>query len=482
MDAVLLPYQVELCEAIDANPVNVAVKPRRAGYTWTGAYKGVETAGSTKAAGGMDVWYIAYNEDMTKEFIRDATNWAKSLKMVVADSGEELIKDDGKDLRNFWLRFASGFVINALTSKPRNLRGKQGLVIIDEAAFHDDLVGVLKAALAVLIWGGKVVVISTLNGEDNPFWELVEDIRKGRKKYNLLQFDFDDALRQGLYKRICQQRGLIWSPAAEAGWREEIIDFYGDHYEEELFCQPRKSGDSYMPRYIVERCMTGDHTVQELELPVEFVDFAPDVRRSTILGWCTERITPIVAEYKDKSSNWRLGMDFARQGLSSIFVGYTGNDMRRWVPVQIELRNVPFDQQEQLIYWLMDELQIQAAALDARGNGQMLAERARQRYGEEVIQQVMATRSWYGEHFPRLKAAFEDEQIKIARHEPTVQDLRAVKLDKGIPIIPAVNSGSRTKARHADSASALVLYWAASLEEIPEYDYFEERNERRSAY
>ena len=479
MEAVLLPYQAELCLEVDAHPVNVAVKSRRIGYSWTGAYKAVELAG---AAGGMDVWYIGYNEDMTREFIGDCTAWAERLSMVVAGSGEDLIGDD-KDLRNFWLRFASGFVINALTSKPRNLRGKQGLVIIDEAAFHDDLPGVLKAAFAVLIWGGKVVVISTPNGEDNPFWELVEGIRKGLKKYNLLQVDFDEALRQGLYKRICQQRGLTWSQAAEASWREEIIEFYSDDYEEELFCQPRKSGDSYMPRYIVERCMTGDYTVQELELPVEFVDFAPDVRRSTILGWCTEKITPIIATYKSKSGNWRLGMDFARQGLSSIFAGYTTNDLRRYAPIQIELRNVPFDQQEQLLYWLMDKLQIQAAALDARGNGQMLAERARQHYGEEVIQQVMATRGWYGEHFPKLKAAFEDEQIQIARHEPTVQDLRAVKLDKGVPIIPAVNSGSKTKARHADSASALVLYWAASLEEIPDYgDGQEQKQERRSAY
>ena len=479
MEAVLLPYQAELCLEVDAHPVNVAVKSRRIGYSWTGAYKAVELAG---AAGGMDVWYIGYNEDMTREFIGDCTAWAERLSMVVAGSGEDLIGDD-KDLRSFWLSFASGYKIQAVSSKPRNLRGKQGLVIIDEAAFHDDLPGLIKAAMALLIWGGKVLIISTLNGEDNPFWELVEDIRKGKLNYNLLQVDFDQALEQGLHKRICQMSSESWSAGKQASWRQEIIDRYGDNADEELFCQPRKSGDSYMPRYIVERCMTGDYKVQELELPVEFVDFAGDVRRSTILGWCSERIAPIIAEHKDKSSNWRLGMDFARQGLSSIFAGYTGNDMRRWAPVQIELRNVPFDQQEQLLYWLMDELQIEAAALDARGNGQMLAERARQHYGEEVIQQVMATRAWYGEHFPKLKAAFEDEQIQIARHEPTVQDLRAVKLDKGVPIIPAVNSGSKTKARHADSASALVLYWAASLEEIPDYgDGQEQKQERRSAY
>ena len=33
--------------------------------------------------------------------------------------------------------------------------GQQGFVLIDEAAFHDDLGEVLKAAFALLIWGGK---------------------------------------------------------------------------------------------------------------------------------------------------------------------------------------------------------------------------------------------------------------------------------------------------------------------------------------
>ena len=36
--------------------------------------------------------------------------------------------------------------------------------MIDEAAFHDDLPELLKAALAFTMWGGVVRVISTHNG------------------------------------------------------------------------------------------------------------------------------------------------------------------------------------------------------------------------------------------------------------------------------------------------------------------------------
>lgn len=54
----------------------------------------------------------------------------------------------------------------------------------------------------------------------------------------------------------------------------------------------------------------------------------------------------------------------------------------RRVPFVLELRNVPFRQQEQITWYLMDGLPgLLGAAFDARGNGAYLAEYAMQRYG-----------------------------------------------------------------------------------------------------
>ncbi len=47
--------------------------------------------------------------------------------------------DDDKAINAFRIKFASGFEIMALSSAPRGLRGKQGVIIIDEAAFVDSL-------------------------------------------------------------------------------------------------------------------------------------------------------------------------------------------------------------------------------------------------------------------------------------------------------------------------------------------------------
>lgn len=74
---------------------------------------------------------------------------------------EEFLFEDQDDRGNskhitaYRIRFSSGFQVTALSSRPANIRGLQGIVVIDEAAFHQDVQGVLDAATALLIWGAR---------------------------------------------------------------------------------------------------------------------------------------------------------------------------------------------------------------------------------------------------------------------------------------------------------------------------------------
>ena len=173
----LLPYQQRWCA--DTAQVKVCEKSRRIGLTWGEA---ADTALLASRTNGMDSWYIGYNKDMAIEFIRDCANWAKFYGLAAGEIEEtvEVFKDGDEDkaILAFVIRFASGWRITALSSRPSNLRGKAGRVILDEAAFHDDLAELLKAALALLMWGGEVHIISTHNGVDNPFNELVNSSTK----------------------------------------------------------------------------------------------------------------------------------------------------------------------------------------------------------------------------------------------------------------------------------------------------------------
>ena len=74
-----------------------------------------------------------------------------------------------QQILSFTINFDSGHKIQAFTSNPRNLRskGRPGeRLVIDEAAFVDDIKELLKAAMAMTMWGGQIRIISTHNGTD----------------------------------------------------------------------------------------------------------------------------------------------------------------------------------------------------------------------------------------------------------------------------------------------------------------------------
>lgn len=180
---ILLPYQRRW--VADTARVRVWEKSRRIGASYCEAFQSVMEAAKSREAGGQDTFYLSYNKEMTQTFIRDCAFWAKTLNVLAEKSEEIVLRDEDRDITVYRIRFASGFNVWGLPSEARSLRSKQGRVIIDEAAFVDDLPELMKAAFALLMWGGSVSILSTHNGEENPFNELLKEIRSGERNYSL---------------------------------------------------------------------------------------------------------------------------------------------------------------------------------------------------------------------------------------------------------------------------------------------------------
>lgn len=469
-------YQKKAMKLNDNAAVAFVEKSRRIGLTWAIAAQAVLVAAANRKAGGMDVFYIGFNLDMTREFIDTAAEWAKHFSHAAAAVEEfvfaDSVGDDTKEIKAFRITFDSGFEIVALTSRPRSLRGRQGFVIIDEAAFHDDLKELMKAALALLMWGGKVLVISTHNGVDNPFNEYIQDIHASRRDYAHMRIDLDDALRDGLYKRICLVRGDAWSPEAESAWREKLINQYGDAADEELLCIPRKGGGTYLPGILVESRMV-DAPVLRFSCDDQFVFLDEITRTRTVEEWCRLHLLPLL-EALDSSLQHFLGEDFGRNGdLTSLVPIELMQNLTRRVPFIVELRNVPFAQQRQIVWYILDRLpHFNGAAFDARGNGSQLAEETMQRYGAHRIHQVMITQAWYLEAFPKYKAAFEDGTISLPRDTDVLNDHRAAEMVRGIPQIPEKRTtGSDGGKRHGDTLIAGAMAYWVTLQALVEYAY-----------
>ncbi|MFZ5774037.1 MAG: hypothetical protein ACOY3Z_00935 [Thermodesulfobacteriota bacterium] len=467
---VLLPYQQAWIA--DHSPLKIAEKSRRIGLTWAEAADDVLIAAE---AGGQNVYYIGYNQDMVIEFIEACAMWAKAFNHAAGEVEEGIWEEDQDDkhIKTYTIRFpGSGRRIVALSSRPANLRGKQGVVVIDEAAFHEKLGELIKAALALLIWGGRVRVISTHDGVGNPFNELIQQIKAGKRKGSVFRCDFKEAVEQGLYRRVCLRLGKEWTAEDEAAWIQSVYDFYGDAAEEELDVVPKESAGAYLPGVLIEARMQPAPVVR-LAKDDAFAQYPEHLRAAEIADWCRATLLPLL-EQLDPTREHALGEDFARSGdLTVLAPAEIGQDLVRRVRFQVELRNIPFAQQRQILWFIIDRLpRLRGAALDSRGNGQQLAEETADKYGRDRIHQVMLSDKWYGENLPAFKAGFEDAMIEVPRDADVKDDLQAIQVIGGVPKIPkTTGQGKKGERRHGDAAIALALMYFASQQDAVEYAY-----------
>jgi len=468
--AVLLPMQQAWVK--DRSDVAVWEKSRRIGASWCTASDAVLTAGAAADEGGMDALYIGYSEDMTKEFIDDCAMWARAFNQAAGAMGEVMFEDTTDDgavrhIKAFRIDFGSGFKVLALSSRPRSIRGKQGLVIIDEAAFHDDLPGLIKAAMAMLIWGGRVRILSSHNGEDNPFNLMVKDCRAGKLPYSLHKTTFADALDAGLYERVKLVVGARLKQKTRAEWEANVRAQYGAGAAEELDCIPAMGGGVYLPRTLVEHCQTDECKVIRWAKPPEWM-LSP-TRLEETDRWIEDVLKPAV----DSLPNVRsvVGRDFGRSGDLSVEGVMQEISPNRWrSTLTLELRRIPFDVQEKINRWLLDNLPLlHHVKFDARGNGQQLAEAALQRLGVSRVECVMASPTWYAENFPSYKGALEGRNVELPKDEDEIADHRRVVLKNGYPTVDAGHDkGSDGEQRHGDRVIARVLAWAATrCEAVP---------------
>ena len=317
------------------------------------------------------------------------------------------------------------------------------------------------------MWGGQVHIISTHDGVDNPFNELITDIRAGKKPYSIHRITFDEAVSDGLYRRICLRLGKEWTPQGEAAWCKEIRDFYGEDASEELDCIPKNGGGKWLNRALIESRMSPYTPVIRYDQSDDF-GLLPEPRRAAeVADWIADTLQPLL-DGLDKTRTSFVGEDFARSGDRTVIVPLLQQpNLSLKPPFVLELGNMPFAQQEQIMKHLLHGLpNLRGAALDARGNGQSIAEAMRDEFGAEVCEAVMLSENWYRTHTAPFKAALEDGTLTdLPRDEDILTDLRAFELVKGVPRIPDTRTkGADGKKRHGDAAIAFVLAHYASRE------------------
>ncbi|WP_455466217.1 hypothetical protein [Bartonella sp. B39] len=478
-EGVLMAHQRAWIE--DKSPLKLVEKGRRTGITFAEALDDTLIAAAVREAGGDNVFYIGDTKEKGREFIGYVSKFARAITSNSGDVEEFLFSDQKEDgstkyISAYRVRFASGFRIEALSSRPENIRGLQGIVVIDEAAFHQDVRSVLDAVNALLIWGGKIRVISTHNGVLNPFNELIGEARAGKVPFSVHCYPFSEAVKNGLFKRVCAIKGEVWSADAEQRWEQQIRASYGvrlSAMRQELDAIPADQEGAALTRLQIENCCAPDIAVMRFACVDHFKNQSDYQRSIAAFSWCEGRLKPLI-DGLDRRRQHVFGVDFARSGdATSIVVMEIGQDLVRRVRFMVELRNTPFDQQREILFYVVSGLpRLLGGALDARGNGAYLAEKAAQRYGA-LVTEVQLSQSWYGKEMPAYLEAFGDGTIVLPRDSDIVADHQALAYVNGIVKIPDNHrfKGSDGFMRHGDSAIACALAYFSSRHTPEIYDY-----------
>jgi phage FluMu gp28-like protein len=431
----LLRYQRRTNESLFAGTALLVVeKSRRIGLTWGLAACAVLKAAAHGSAGGMNAWYMGYDQEMAREFIDACAMWARAFSIAAEAIDTEMFEDDEKKaIGAFRIRFASGFKIVALPSVPRALRGKQGLVIIDEAAFHKNLAEVLKAALALLMWGGQVVVVSTHDGVDNPFNQLCDEVRAGRRKGVVQTITFADALADGLYDRIAlmaRLKGRDIAPLAE--WEADIRATYGDAAEEELDCIPAAGSGSLIKPEDLAAC---EHQ---------------DAGRSELYGGGLHIIGRDVARRRDGQIIWGFEM--------------VGDVL--WLRDRYEEVGKSFADQDAYFDGLFATRRVLQAGIDQTGMGEKVVEDAQSRHGSQRVVGFLLTGPTRLDLGISLAQRFERGLIRVPPCPIIRADLRAIK--------KVASAGGGVRLVNEDSVHA-DRFWAAGiasrLADLPPMDF-----------
>lgn len=460
--------------------IKVCPKGRRTGITFAEALDDTITAASRKSAGGDNVFYIGDTKEKGLEFIGYCAKFARIIASAqqqgVSDIEEFLFEDqdergNSRQITSYRIRFSSGFQVCALSSSPANIRGLQGKVVIDEAAFHKNVQAVLDAATALLIWGGQIVVISSHNGKGNPFNQLVKDVEAGiyGDDAKVFTVTFDEAVGNGLYERVCMMKG--WTPSVQGKreWYEKVRRSFGNRkaaMREELDAIPRDGNGICIPGIWIEQAQRRDRAVLRLVLSDDFVKKSLDERKSYIDDWISRYLDPELNKLNKKSRHV-FGQDFARHRNFSVIVpGEITAMLERSVPFMIELHNVPTRQQEQILWHVIRGLpRFCGGSMDATGSGETIAEYTGDHFGQ-MINQIKLNRNWYGTWMPKLIEGFEQQTLTFPMDENLADDVRAIQEVSGIPMIVKLENKDLKDpdlARHGDFGVGLCMMWHASL-------------------
>jgi phage FluMu gp28-like protein len=154
--------------------------------------------------------------------------------------------------------------------------------------------------------------------------------------------------------------------------------------------------------------MSADLPVIRLACPDGFELRDEDFRQDFVREFLEREVAPLLRSFDPLRRSY-FGQDFARSGdVSPMAFGQYDEHLNLICRFLLEMRNVPFREQEFVLNWIVARLPMFCAGkMDARGNGQALAEFAQQRWGATRIEAVKTSEQTYLAFMPSSNRAWK---------------------------------------------------------------------------
>ena len=403
----------------------IGMMARQSGKTFTNTLELVDDVFANWTEGRRVRWVIlSRGERQAREAMSEGVKrHAQAYGAALTDMDYEFEGGEGVKYKALEVAFPNDSRITALPANPDTARGFSANVLLDEFAFHQDSRAIWRALFPVISAGWKLRVVSTPNGKNNKFYELMtaEDSIWSRHSVDIYQ-----AVADGLPRNIEELRAGIadedaWAQEYELKWLDEALAWLP--YDLIASCEHERAGDP--ERYEGNPVFIGN-------------DIA--ARNDLWVAWVVEPIGDVL-----------------------------------WTREIKALKRATFAEQDATMDELFRRYRVARLAMDQTGMGEKPVEDAKRRYGESRVEGVLFTGPSKLLLATAGKEAFEDRKIRIPEGDVALRadlhSLQKVVGPTGIPRLVAEREGGS----HADRTWACFLAvnaaagdtWSAGYEPAP---------------
>lgn len=355
---IFFPYQKRYLA--DKSKVKIFEKSRRIGGTWVQSFEDVQDCIETP---GLRVYFSSADMTAASEYIDYCDGWIQRLNglaktLVELDNGdisEVEFADEDKGIKSKVIEFHNTSKIIVLSSNPKAFRSKGGKIVWDEAAHHDNDLKMWAAAKPAAMWGYPIRILSTHNGVNTLFNQLITKVNNGDLNYSIHSIDIFKAVEEGLADKICgkklsKKEKEAWIENERKGCLTEAI------WQEEYCCNPQDEGKAFLSYDTIHSC-----------------------ERDGILG------------VEKAKGHLYLGVDVARHRHLSVYYLLELQGSTLITRKVVAMQNKKWRYQERELYSILKLPNLIRACLDKTGLGDQFCERAQEKFGSYKVEGVTFT-------------------------------------------------------------------------------------------